>query len=167
MTLNGPVAEAVGWALLHLIWQGAVVAAILAAVLALLDRRSANARYAASCAALTLLLVLGIATGIRAYEPLAEARSETWQRIIAVNLLSYAYLAREAIPGMRTAGGGSIVNVSSTHAMNPRAGMGQYDVTKSGILSLTRTRGGGSPARHSGQRGLPRTNSHAVPRPEG
>ena len=76
--------------------------------------------------------------GIRAYEPLAEARSETWQRIIAVNLLSYAYLAREAVPGMRAAGGGSIVNVSSTHAMNPRAGMGQYDVTKSGIISFTR-----------------------------
>ena len=31
---------------------------------------------------------------IRAYEPLAEARSDTWHRIIAVNLLSYAYLAR-------------------------------------------------------------------------
>jgi len=69
MSLNGPVAEAIGWALLHLIWQGAVVAAILAAVLALLDRRSANARYVASCAALALLLILGVATGIRAYEP--------------------------------------------------------------------------------------------------
>ncbi len=77
--------------------------------------------------------------GIRAYEPLAEARSETWHRIIAVNLLSYAYLAREAIPSMRATGGGSIVNVSSTHAVNPRAGMGQYDVTKAGIVSLTRT----------------------------
>jgi beta-lactamase regulating signal transducer with metallopeptidase domain len=71
MSLNGPVAEAVGWALLHLIWQGTVVAAILAAVLALLDRRSANARYVASCAALALLLILGVATGIRAYEPAA------------------------------------------------------------------------------------------------
>jgi len=73
MSLNGPVAEAIGWALLHLIWQGAVVAAILAAVLALLDRRSANARYVASCAALALLLVLGVATGIRAYEPRSAA----------------------------------------------------------------------------------------------
>lgn len=73
MSLNGPVAEAIGWALLHLIWQGAVVAAILAAVLALLDRRSANARYIASCAALALLLVLGVATGIRAYEPVTAS----------------------------------------------------------------------------------------------
>ena len=76
--------------------------------------------------------------GIRAYEPLAEARRETWETILAVNLLSYAYLAREALPDLRAARG-SIVNVSSTHAFNPRAGMGQYDVTKAGIVSLTRT----------------------------
>src|SRR5215204_152882 len=76
--------------------------------------------------------------GIRSYEPLAEARRETWETILAVNLLSYAYLAREALPDLRAARG-SIVNVSSTHAFNPRAGMGQYDVTKAGIVSLTRT----------------------------
>jgi NAD(P)-dependent dehydrogenase (short-subunit alcohol dehydrogenase family) len=77
--------------------------------------------------------------GIRAYEPLAEAKRETWERILAVNLLSYADLAREALPALRASGRGSIVNVSSTHAFNPRAGMGQYDVTKAGIVSMTRT----------------------------
>ena len=77
--------------------------------------------------------------GIRAYEPLAEAKAETWREIIAVNLLSYAYLSREALPQLRASGRGSIVNVSSTHAFNPRAGMGQYDVTKAGIVSMTRT----------------------------
>ena len=77
--------------------------------------------------------------GIRAYEPLAEARRQTWERIIAVNLFSYAYLAREALPALRASGNGSIVNVSSMHAFIPRAGMGQYDVTKSGIVSMTRT----------------------------
>lgn len=77
--------------------------------------------------------------GIRAYEPLAEATSETWQAILAVNLLSYAYLSRDALPHLRRSEAGCIVNVSSTHAFNPRAGMGQYDVTKAGIVSLTRT----------------------------
>jgi NAD(P)-dependent dehydrogenase (short-subunit alcohol dehydrogenase family) len=77
--------------------------------------------------------------GIRSYEPLGEARSDTWERIIAVNLLSYAYLAREALPALRASGRGSIVNVSSMHAFIPRAGMGQYDVTKAGIVSMTRT----------------------------
>ncbi len=77
--------------------------------------------------------------GIRAYEPLAEARADTWERIIAVNLLSYAYLSRAALPALRRSGHGAIVNVSSTHGVNPRAGMGQYDATKAAIVSMTRT----------------------------
>lgn len=83
--------------------------------------------------------VLVNVAGIRSYEPLAEAKSETWQKILSVNLLSYAYLAREALPALRRSGRGTIVNVSSTHGVNPRVGMGQYDVTKAGILSMTRT----------------------------
>lgn len=77
--------------------------------------------------------------GIRAYEPLAEAKRETWDTLINVNLLSYAYLIRESLAQLRASGRGSIINVASTHAVNPRAGMGQYDVTKAGIVSLTKT----------------------------
>src|SRR5437867_6830810 len=67
--MNGPLVQAIGWALLHLLWQGVLVAAILAAALALLHSRSANARYLASCGALLLLVALGVATAYRAYEP--------------------------------------------------------------------------------------------------
>lgn len=77
--------------------------------------------------------------GVRAYEPLAEAQAETWHKILSVNLLSYAYLTRACLPALRSSGRGAIVNISSTHAINPRAGMGQYDVAKAGILSMTRT----------------------------
>ena len=94
------------------------------------------ARVLAEYGALDVLVNIA---GIRSYEPLAEAKAETWQSILAVNLLSYAYLVRESLPALRRSGRGSIVNVSSTHAVNPRVGMGQYDVTKAGILSMTRT----------------------------
>lgn len=77
--------------------------------------------------------------GIRAYEPLDAAKAETWSKILSVNLLSYAYLAREALPSLRSSQKGAIVNVSSTHAFNPRGGMGQYDVAKAGIISMTKT----------------------------
>ncbi len=77
--------------------------------------------------------------GIRSYEPLAEAKAGTWQRILAVNLLSHAYLSSEALPLLRASGHGSIVNIASTHAVNPRAGMGQYDATKAAIVSMTKT----------------------------
>jgi beta-lactamase regulating signal transducer with metallopeptidase domain len=66
--LGTPLAQAIGWALLHLLWQGVLVAAILAATLALLSKQSANARYLASCGALALLVVLGAATAFRAYD---------------------------------------------------------------------------------------------------
>ncbi len=77
--------------------------------------------------------------GIRAYEPLAEAKHDTWETLIRTNLLSYAYLIRASVEQLRASGRGSIINVASTHAVNPRAGMGQYDVTKAGIVSLTKT----------------------------
>jgi beta-lactamase regulating signal transducer with metallopeptidase domain len=65
---SSPLAQSIGWALLHLVWQGAIVAAILAAALALMARRTANARYAISCAALALLPILAGITAWRAYE---------------------------------------------------------------------------------------------------
>ena len=76
---------------------------------------------------------------IRAYEPLDAALSSTWTQVLSVNLLSYAYLARAALPSLRVGGRGTIVNVSSVHGVHPRAGMGQYDAAKAAVLSLTRT----------------------------
>jgi 2-hydroxycyclohexanecarboxyl-CoA dehydrogenase len=77
--------------------------------------------------------------GIRSYERLAEAKAETWQRILSVNLLSYAFMAKAALPALRRPGNGSIVNISSTYGVSGRAGMGQYDATKAAIIALTRT----------------------------
>ena len=77
--------------------------------------------------------------GVRAYEALAQTTASTWEKILSVNLLSYAYLIRECLPYLRASKQASVVNISSTHAVNPRSGMGQYDVAKAGIVSLTKT----------------------------
>lgn len=76
--------------------------------------------------------------GIREYWPLADAPAESWERILGVNLLSYAFMAKAAIPALRQSAG-NIVNISSTYGVTGRAGMGQYDATKAAILALTRT----------------------------
>jgi GWxTD domain-containing protein len=47
-----PVAQAIGWALVHFLWEGLALAAVLAAVLYLLRPSSARARYGAACATL-------------------------------------------------------------------------------------------------------------------
>lgn len=83
--------------------------------------------------------ILVNSAGIRSYEPLAEAKAETWQKILAVNLLSYAYMAKATLPELRKPGNGAIVNISSTYGVSGRAGMGQYDATKAGIIAMTRT----------------------------
>jgi 2-hydroxycyclohexanecarboxyl-CoA dehydrogenase len=103
------------------------------------DEASAAAIVSQVLTAFGRLDILVNIAGIRSYEPLAEAKAATWQKILSVNLLSYAFLIREALPALRESGRGAVVNVSSTHAVNPRVGMGQYDVTKAGILSMTRT----------------------------
>jgi 2-hydroxycyclohexanecarboxyl-CoA dehydrogenase len=99
---------------------------------------AADAAVAQARAAHGPIGVLVNLAGIRSYEPLGEAKRETWERILAVNLLSFSAFTRAALPDLR-AQRGSVVNISSTHAVNARAGMGQYDVTKAGIVSMTKT----------------------------
>ncbi|HLM99144.1 MAG TPA: M56 family metallopeptidase [Bryobacteraceae bacterium] len=54
-TLVGtPLAGAVGWTLLHSMWEGAIVSVALAAVL--MATRSPRVRYAAACAAMLMML---------------------------------------------------------------------------------------------------------------
>jgi beta-lactamase regulating signal transducer with metallopeptidase domain len=53
---------ALGWTLLHFLWQGALIAGLLAGALVLLRTSGPRVRYAASCAAMLLMLVCAIAT---------------------------------------------------------------------------------------------------------
>jgi 2-hydroxycyclohexanecarboxyl-CoA dehydrogenase len=74
----------------------------------------------------------------REYFSLAEAPEESWQKIIATNILGVANCCQAALPALRRAGGASIVNMSSVFGVVGRKGMGQYDATKAAILGLTR-----------------------------
>lgn len=60
--LSQPVAERVGWVLLHFLWQGAAVAALLAAALLVLRNRSPGARYLVACCALIAMLAAPVGT---------------------------------------------------------------------------------------------------------
>lgn len=54
--------QAMGWTLLHFVWQGIVVAALLAALNRLLQNQSSNSRYVAACISLLLMLAFPVAT---------------------------------------------------------------------------------------------------------
>jgi beta-lactamase regulating signal transducer with metallopeptidase domain/thiol-disulfide isomerase/thioredoxin len=53
--LSPATVEWLGWSLLHFVWQGIVVAALLAATLAMLRRRSPNSRYLVACVAMCVM----------------------------------------------------------------------------------------------------------------
>ncbi|MGA9769496.1 MAG: M56 family metallopeptidase [Blastocatellia bacterium] len=60
--LAKPVFQALGWALVHFIWQGAIIAVLYAGVAVMLRKRAANVRYSLACAAMLLMLALPITT---------------------------------------------------------------------------------------------------------
>jgi len=59
------VTEALGWALLHSLWQEALAAATLASLLAIVPARAARIRYGLAAVTLVVMLALPLATGLR------------------------------------------------------------------------------------------------------
>jgi len=66
-----------------------------------------------------------------------EVPDEEWDAYWQLNVMSYVRAIRAALPHLR-AGGGAIVNVSSTAGKRPSTGMPHYSVTKAAVLSLSR-----------------------------
>jgi len=64
---------------------------------------------------------------------------DEWQRIISINLTSLYLVAKYALPLIRSAGGGAVVNISSIHAQATSTGVAPYAAAKGGVLALTKT----------------------------
>ncbi|MFW6040095.1 MAG: SDR family NAD(P)-dependent oxidoreductase, partial [Gemmatimonadota bacterium] len=69
--------------------------------------------------------------------PVRDQPIESWRRVLDVNLTGTFIVTRAALPGMRRAGRGSIVNVSSGVGNRPRADWGAYAVSKWAVEALT------------------------------
>ena len=63
---------------------------------------------------------------------------EQWNRMIAINLTSVWLSAKYALPHMIRAGGGSIINQSSTAGLIGIPGIPHYSAAKTGVVGLTR-----------------------------
>ncbi len=62
-----------------------------------------------------------------------------WDRLMAINLKAYFFAAQAVIPGMRDAGGGSVVNLTSISYMMGNAGYPVYTTANAGINGMTRS----------------------------
>ncbi len=61
-----------------------------------------------------------------------------WRRVFGVNVLGPSYTVKHALPHMRAAGGGSIVNVASVSSFIAQPAFVPYNTSKGALLQLTR-----------------------------
>lgn len=75
--------------------------------------------------------------GICKEEPFVDA-SEVWKRTMEINLDGVVNVCRSAIPALKQAGGGSIVNWASNSAFIASPDLAAYCVSKAAVLMLTK-----------------------------
>jgi NAD(P)-dependent dehydrogenase (short-subunit alcohol dehydrogenase family) len=76
--------------------------------------------------------------GIFPRATLEETTAELWERILATNLRGPFFTCKHAVPELRRAGGGSIVNLGSTNVYCGLPHLFAYSCSKGGLLTLTR-----------------------------
>jgi len=86
------------------------------------------------------LVVLVNNVGNYLYKPLDEVSLAEWEEILASNLGSTFAACRAAIPLMRAAGGGRIVNLGYAGAQSlvSRPNLAAYAIAKTGVVLLTK-----------------------------
>ena len=77
--------------------------------------------------------------GIQHVANVEDFPPERWDAIIAINLSSAFHTTRLAIPAMRAANWGRIINVASAHGLVASAQKSAYVASKHGVVGLTKS----------------------------
>ena len=77
--------------------------------------------------------------GIQHVSPVEDFDPERWDAIIAINLTSAFHTTRLAIPAMRKADWGRILNIASTHGLVASPDKSAYVAAKHGIVGFTKS----------------------------
>lgn len=76
--------------------------------------------------------------GIQHVAPVEDFPVDRWDAIIAINLSSAFHTSRLALPAMKAANWGRIINVASVHGLVASAQKSAYVAAKHGIVGLTK-----------------------------
>jgi 3alpha(or 20beta)-hydroxysteroid dehydrogenase len=76
--------------------------------------------------------------GILKFNALADTPLEEFRQVLEVNLVGTFLGMKAAIPAMKRAGGGSIVNISSTEGLAGTVFCGAYTASKFGVRGITK-----------------------------
>ena len=77
--------------------------------------------------------------GIQHVSPIDEFPQEKWDAIIAINMNSNFHTMAAALPKMRAAGWGRIVNIASAHGLTASPYKAAYVAAKHGVVGMTKT----------------------------
>ncbi len=77
--------------------------------------------------------------GILSMAGVEDTTSQIWDRVVAVNQTGVWLGMKQAIPALRRAGGGSIVNISSIYGLIGSGAAAAYQGTKGAVRILTKT----------------------------
>ncbi len=77
--------------------------------------------------------------GIGLVKQITDVTEAEWDRVLDTNLKAAFLGCKHAIPRMREAGGGSIVNIASNAGLLPRAHDPVYSISKAALVALTRS----------------------------
>ena len=77
--------------------------------------------------------------GIQHVSPIEDFPFEKWDAIIAINLTAAFHTTAVALPHMKAAGWGRIVNIASAHGLRASPNKSAYVAAKHGIVGLTKT----------------------------
>ena len=76
--------------------------------------------------------------GIQHVAQVEDFPAERWDAIMAINLSSTFHTTRLALPAMKQANWGRIINVASVHGLVASAGKAAYVAAKHGVVGLTK-----------------------------
>jgi 3-hydroxybutyrate dehydrogenase len=76
--------------------------------------------------------------GIQFVSPIDQFPTEKWDQIIAINLNSAFHTTAVALPMMRKAGWGRVVNIASAHGLTASPFKSAYVAAKHGIVGMTK-----------------------------
>jgi len=76
-------------------------------------------------------------TKVIPHADLEAVTDDVWERILGTNLMGTWYVSRAAVPALRSAGSGSIVNISSVAGLRAIGSSIPYAVSKAAINHLT------------------------------
>ena len=70
--------------------------------------------------------------------PTADYPTDSWDKVLAVNLTAAFTVMRATLPALIASGSGSIVNIASAQGLVAVPGMPAYAASKGGLIALTR-----------------------------